>query len=92
MLNNLESLRELVDTLAKIPPALRSTVVLTIAPLDEGGREALITTLQLLKQSSLFQDVDLIKALSAWDWNSHAPHTDNAILALVEELLEEYHG
>jgi hypothetical protein len=36
------------------------------------------------------EDPDLIKALVAWNWDSHPPHTDDAILVLVEELLEEY--
>jgi hypothetical protein len=38
------------------------------------------------------EDPDLIKALVAWNWDSHPPHTDDAILVLVEELLEEYSG
>jgi hypothetical protein len=37
-----------------------------------------------------FMSTDLFKALSNWNWDSHPPHTDDAILVLVEELLEKY--
>lgn len=35
---------------------------------------------------------DLAKAILNWNWSSHSPHTDDAILVLVEELLEQYSG
>jgi hypothetical protein len=77
-----------VKDLARIFPQIPHYLWVLVVNLLQGSvkKENIEVLLTLVPE----EGGDLSRALMAWNWDSHAPHTDDAVLALVEELLEEY--